>query len=124
MRVWVIIGILFLMACSETPTAQVIQENVDDKMAVLEEQLENTKAALGSQTQLVSDAKVLVADLEQQIAEKQKFIDQQKQVLRELDDERVEATKKADGCDERIEELEKKNDGLQKLVNVCTQELD
>jgi len=122
---------LLLLGCSDDAiTGDVVQEEFNTQKAALENKinsLEATGADLKAKwegaTTTASDLKQAIEELKETVAAKEKLLGQQLQVLRVMDDERAEAVIEADGCDERIEELETQVTVLQKWINVCEDEI-
>ena len=76
-------------------------------------------ALVAQKDALVADAKALVASLEAEISAKQTLVDQQKTILKDMDNERLDALAEAERCDE----LEENNEQLQKMIDICQEDL-
>lgn len=124
---------VFLVACSNSATGNVVEEQdtqENQEVLALQEEIEELKAALAEEKQAVLDAKDLQASAETTLAEMQDefetlqdTVSQQKVVLKQMDNERLKAVNEAEGCTERIESLEESNEKLQRMVNVCQENL-
>lgn len=118
-----------LMSCSDSATGNAVNEE-DDEVSTLTQLIEQKDAILAQKDSLVADAKALadsaqekIESMQKELEEKQKFIDQQKIILKNFDNERAQAVADAEGCVDRIEELEEKNRKLSEIVAICQEEL-
>ena len=120
MKYGVFVLAVLLVACGSAA------DEVQGEGTFLEEQVAKLKAALADKDALVAqkdalvaDAKALVASLEAEISAKQTLVDQQKTILKDMDNERLDALAEAERCTE----LEKNNEQLQKMIDICQEDL-
>lgn len=127
----VLVLALFLVACGDNATGDVVLGEEQTRISQLQQEINSLMGEI-SATKDTVDAKVAdIKDLElandaldAALAKKEELVNFQKQILREMEDEKNTAVADQEGCDERISELENKNDVLQKWVNICQDELD
>ncbi len=119
--------LIFLVACSSSPTGNVVENS---EVVVLEEKIAQLEEALAEEEQAVLDANDLRAVAETELAQMrdefeslQATVNQQKIVMKQMDNERLEAVNEAEGCSERIESLEESNEKLQRMLDVCQEDL-
>ena len=120
MKYGVLVLTVLLVACSGA-TGNVI----DDGKALLEEQVEKLEAALeedslvAQKDALVEDAKTLLSGLQDELAAKEALVDQQKIILKDMDNERRDALAEAERC----KDLEEYNQKLQDMLDICQEDL-
>jgi len=127
----VLVLALFLVACGDGATGDVVLDEEQTQLAKLQQEINSLLGEISAMKDSVSAKVTEVKELEltndvlaAALAKKEELVTYQKQILREMEDEKNEAVADQEGCDERIEELEEKNTVLQKWVNICQEELD
>lgn len=126
----VLLSAFLIVACGGA-TGEVVLDEGQTQLMKLEQEI---GSLLGEISSLKDDVETKVDEvrewefansaLETLVAKKEELVGFQKTILREMEDEKNEAVADQEGCDERVEDLEKKNNVLQKWVNICQEELD
>lgn len=124
---------VFLVACSNSPTGNVVEEQetqenedvlaLEAKIVQLESELAEQEKAVLDANDLRAAAQTELAQLRDEFETLQATVNQQKVVLKQMDNERLEAVNEAEGCTERIESLEQSNEKLQRMLDVCQEDL-
>jgi len=128
---YVLFLFVFLVACSGSSEETSIEEAQENQeVLALEQEIADLEATLLEYEQAVLDANDLQTSAETELAQMreefetlQATVNQQKVVLKQMDNERLEAVNEAEGCTERIESLEGSNEKLQRMLDVCQEDL-
>ena len=127
---YILFGLLFLVACSDTPTGQVVADPMQEEVGAAQATIAQLEAQIAELEVAVVNAQDAQAVAETQFNElvdayetAENTLAQQRVILREMDNERAKAVEAAEGCDERIESLETSNEKLQDMLDICQEDL-
>ena len=131
MKWLVLLPVLLILGACSGSTGNVVADPQLERIAQLEQRIglctnETIKLQddLGIAQAELAAANAKIAELEASAAGLEKLIDQQKQALRQFDDQRSQAVADKEASDAKVADLTKKTDVLQKWVDACKEVLD
>ena len=114
---------LLLIACSAEEIVQQTNNTQETFNQMREDTLEQRNQLISTLNATLENTRQEFSELQARLQERERFIEQQRTVLREADNRRAQAESDYEELKERIKELEENNERLGRMVAICQEEL-